>query len=80
MSASQFRETAIPRREAPRPGRPSELPAACRQQITAFLAAEPRMKGAEVLRRLRSEHGYRKIDGSKGYVHPAKPVETYGPV
>jgi transposase len=58
MSASAFRETASPRREAPRRGRPSELPAGCRQQITAFLAADPRMKGAEVLRRLRSEHGY----------------------
>src|SRR5690349_15949748 len=43
MSMSEFRETAVPRREAPRPGRPSELPDACRQQITAFLAADPRM-------------------------------------
>src|SRR6266567_1591366 len=40
MSASEFRETPIPRREAPRPGRPSELPAECRQQITAFLAED----------------------------------------
>ena len=39
MSASEFRETARPHRETPRPGRPPELPAACRQQITAFLAA-----------------------------------------
>jgi transposase len=58
MTPSEFRETATPRREAAALGRPSELPAGCRQQITAFLAEDPRMKGAEVLRRLRSEHGY----------------------
>jgi transposase len=58
MSLSEFQETRPPLREAPRPGRPSELPTACRQQIATFLAEDPRMKGAEVLRRLRSEHGY----------------------
>ncbi len=46
-------------REKPGPGRPSELASALRQQIDAFLAAEPAMKGAELLRRLRSEHAYR---------------------
>jgi transposase len=40
------------------PGRPSELAPTLRQQIDALLAEAPRMKGAEVLRRLRSEHGY----------------------
>jgi transposase len=45
-------------RERRPPGRPAELPAHCQAQIAAFLAEAPRMKGAEVLRRLRSEHGY----------------------
>jgi transposase len=58
MSASQFRETATEFGETRRPGRPSELPAPCQAQIAAFLAEDPRMKGAEILRRLRSEHGY----------------------
>lgn len=58
MTPSEFRETAAPQREVAPLGRPSELPTGCRQQITAFLAEDPRMKGAEVLRRLRSEHGY----------------------
>jgi transposase len=40
------------------PGRPSELAPTLRQQIDALLAEAPRMKGAEVLRRLRLEHGY----------------------
>lgn len=46
-------------REKPGPGRPSELAPTLRQQIDALLAAEPTMKGAELLRRLRSEHAYR---------------------
>ena len=46
-------------RDKPRPGRPSELAPALRQQIDTLLAAEPAMKGAELLRRLRSEHVYR---------------------
>jgi transposase len=46
-------------RERPGPGRPSQLAPALRQQIDALLAAEPAMKGAELLRRLRSEHAYR---------------------
>jgi len=45
-------------REKPGPGRPSDLAPALRQQIDAFLATEPTMKGAELLRRLRSEHAY----------------------
>jgi transposase len=45
-------------REKPRPGRPSDLDPAFRQQIDALLAQHPTIKGAEVLRRLRSEHGY----------------------
>lgn len=51
MEKTQFREK-------PRPGRPSELAPALRQQIDAVLTAAPAMKGAELLRRLRSEHAY----------------------
>jgi transposase len=51
MSKQEFRETKTP-------GRPSELDPALRKQIEALLAHDPRMKGAEVLRRLRSDHGY----------------------
>jgi transposase len=40
------------------PGRPSDLAPAFRQQIDRLLAPEPTMKGAELLRRLRSDHGY----------------------
>ena len=58
MSMSEFREGPHEFRERRRPGRPAELPAPCQQQIAACLAEDPRMKGAEVLRRLRSEHGY----------------------
>jgi transposase len=58
METAEFRETTRAFREARRPGRPAELPAHCQQQIERWLAAEPRIKGAEVLRRLRSEHGY----------------------
>jgi hypothetical protein len=46
-------------RERLGPGRPSQLAPALRQQIDALLATEPAMKGAELLRRLRSEHAYR---------------------
>jgi len=53
---SVMRETEF--RENPGPGRPSELPPALRQHIEAQLAAEPSIKGAELLRRLRSEHAY----------------------
>ncbi len=53
---SVMRETEF--RENPGPGRPSELAPALRQQIDAQLAAEPAIKGAELLRRLRSEHAY----------------------
>lgn len=59
MRSSEFRETAAALRETRRPGRPSELPGPCQAQIAAFLAEDPHMKGAEVLRRLRSDHGYR---------------------
>jgi transposase len=45
-------------RESRGPGRPSELPAALRTTIQQLLADDPRMKGAELLRRLRSEHAY----------------------
>jgi transposase len=51
MGETQFREN-------PGPGRPSDLAPALRQQIDAQLAAEPAIKGAELLRRLRSEHAY----------------------
>jgi transposase len=46
-------------RETPGPGRPSDLAPTLRQQIDLLLADEPAMKGAELLRRLRSDHGYR---------------------
>jgi transposase len=39
-------------------GRPTELTPDLQQQIRAILAAEPTLKGSEVLRRLRSHHGY----------------------
>jgi transposase len=58
MSVCEFRERPRQLPERRRPGRPAELPILCQQQIDAFLAEAPRMKGAEVLRRLRSEHGY----------------------
>jgi transposase len=58
MSVSEFRENQREFRERRRPGRPAQLPAPCQAQIAACLAEDPRMKGAEVLRRLRSEHGY----------------------
>jgi transposase len=58
MSVSEFRENQREFRESRRPGRPAELPAHCQAQIAACLAEDPCMKGAEVLRRLRSEHGY----------------------
>jgi transposase len=45
-------------RESSGPGRPSELPHGLRATIQQLLAQDPAMKGAEVLRRLRSEHGY----------------------
>jgi transposase len=47
-----------PFRERRGPGRPSELDPALRQQIEQLLAHQPQMKGAELLRRLRSDHGY----------------------
>jgi transposase len=45
-------------RDSRGPGRPSELPDALRDTIQQCLAQDPTMKGAELLRRLRSEHGY----------------------
>jgi transposase len=45
-------------RENSGPGRPSELPGALRDAMQQWLTTDARMKGAEVLRRLRSEHGY----------------------
>ncbi len=40
------------------PGRPTELPRTLRDTIQLLLAQDPAMKGAELLRQLRSEHGY----------------------
>jgi transposase len=51
MSDQEFREKR-------KPGRPSELDPGLRAQIQALLAQDPRMKGAELLRRLRSDYGY----------------------
>jgi len=45
-------------RETSGPGRPSELPGGLRDTIQQLLAQDPGMKGAEVLRRLRSQYGY----------------------
>jgi transposase len=59
MAQPEFRAAFPPEfRDTRRPGRPSELDPTLRQQIQALLAQDPRMKGAEVLRRLRSDHGY----------------------
>jgi transposase len=65
MAAAEFRECPHEFRETDRPasarrppGRPTQLAATVRQQIDACLAEDPAMKGAEVLRRLRTEHGY----------------------
>jgi transposase len=41
-------------------GRPSVLSERLRRQVDAMLAVDPGMKVAEILRRLRSEHGYRR--------------------
>jgi transposase len=61
-------------RDKPGPRRPSELAPALRQQIDAFLAAEPAMKGAELLRRLRSEHAYQAgKDPVYRYLKSARP-------
>lgn len=50
-----------PERESEKPvGRPSVLAPAQRAVIAALLAEEPRMKVSELLRRLRSEHGYQE--------------------
>jgi transposase len=67
MSQSAFRDK-------PRPGRPSDLDPALRQQIDALLAQQPTMKGAELLRRLRSEHGYQAgKDPVYRYLKTARP-------
>lgn len=59
MPQQPFRDASRPQfREKRRPGRPSELDPVLRQQIQALLAQDPRIKGAELLRRLRSDHGY----------------------
>lgn len=44
--------------DARRLGRPSELKAPFRETIDAILAAEPQIPVSELLRRLRSDHGY----------------------
>jgi transposase len=46
-------------RERSGPGRPAELAPALRATIQQLLAEDPAMKGAEVLRRLRTDHDYR---------------------
>ena len=61
MTDTQFRTER-------RVGRPSALSLALCQELDALLAEEPALKGAEALRRLRSEGGYQ---GSKN------PVYTY---
>src|SRR6476660_3807713 len=50
-SPSEFQEGPCGFRERRRPGRPAQLPVLCQAQIAACLAEDPRMKGAEVLRR-----------------------------
>lgn len=59
------------------PGRPSELAPALRRQIDALLATEPTMKGAELLRRLRSEHAYQAgKDPVYRYLKSARPPRS----
>lgn len=45
-------------RQARHVGRPTELTEPFQRHIRAMLAAEPTLPGAEVLRRLRTDHGY----------------------
>jgi transposase len=68
MSAPGFRDK-------PGPGRPSDLALSLRQQVDLLLAQEPAMKGAELLRRLRSEHGYQAgKDPVYRYLKRARPL------
>ena len=47
-----------PSGSAPKVGRPSVLAAEFRETIAQLLEEEPAMKVSELLRRLRSDHGY----------------------
>lgn len=62
-------------------GRPSVLSLALRQELDALLGEEPAVKGAEALRRLRSEFGYQ---GSKNpvyaYLSQTRPPKRRVPV
>lgn len=62
-------------------GRPSVLSEDLRREIDALLNADPRIKGVEVLRRLRSEHDY---NAGKNpvyeYVKHARPPKAAAPV
>jgi transposase len=67
-------------REARGVGRPTCLSAACGRHIDGMLAEEPTLKGAEVLRRLRSEHGYTAGKNPVyDYLKHARPPKPTGP-
>lgn len=62
-------------------GRPSVLPQTLRAEIDALLEEDPRMKGVEVLRRLRSEHAYQAGKNPVyEYVKLTRPPKTAAPV
>lgn len=62
-------------------GRPSVLAGDLRQVVDALLAQDPHIKGVEVLRRLRSEHGYSAGKNPVyAYVKTARPPKVDIPV
>lgn len=64
-----------------RVGRPSVLSDDLRREVDALLSEDPRMKGVEVLRRLRSEHDYAAGKNPVyDYVKATRPPKTALPV
>ncbi len=67
-------------RRARHVGRPTELTAPFQREIHAMLAEEPTLPGAEVLRRLRSEHGYQAGKNPVyTFLKTARPPKPVGP-
>jgi transposase len=64
-------------RQARHVGRPTELTAPFQAHVRAMLAEEPTLQGAEVFRRLRSDHGYtagkNPVYAFLGVARPPKP-------
>ena len=61
-------------------GRPTELTAPFQRQIQAMLAEEPDLSGAEVLRRLRTDHGYQAGKNPVyAFLKTARPPKPAGP-